>query len=217
MNIYEIMSNISEYFVKFGGHKLAGGFTFDGDKYSFEIIKKALNTTVDEMLGGAKLNPSLNIDLELDIRDLDISLVEEINKLEPFGASNPSPSFVLKGLTLKEKKLMGTNKEHLKLKIDTPRGIKDCIWWSKGDISLIAGDKLDIAFAPQLNTYNGVTDIQLIIKDIHSDALKEEEKSEIKIYDHRKKSNILRQVDDYIKNSNSVFPFLRRTEQLLRV
>ena len=201
LNIYEIMSNISEYFVKFGGHKLAGGFTFDGDKYSFEVIKKALNTTVDEMLGGAKLNPSLNIDLELDIRDLDISLVEEINKLEPFGASNPSPSFVLKGLTLKEKKLMGTNKEHLKLKIDTPRGIKDCIWWSKGDISLIAGDKLDIAFAPQLNTYNGVTDIQLIIKDVHSDALKEEKKSEIKIYDHRKKSNILRQVDDYIKNS----------------
>ena len=202
LNIYDIMSNISEYFVKFGGHKLAGGFSFDGNKHSFEIIKKALNTTVDEMLGNTKLNPSLNIDMELNLKDLDISLVEEISKLEPFGASNPSPSFVLKNLTLKEKKLMGANKEHLKLKIDTPNGIKDCVWWSRGDISLIAGDKLDIAFAPQLNTFNGVTDIQLVLKDIHSDALKEEEeKSEIKIYDHRKKSNIMRQVDDYIKNS----------------
>ena len=201
LNIYDIMSNISEYFTKFGGHKLAGGFSFDGGKYSFETIKKVLNTTVDEMLGGAKLNPSLNIDMELDIKDLDISLVEEISKLEPYGASNPSPTFVLKNLTLKEKKLMGNTKEHLKLKIDTPKGTKDCIWWSKGDISLIAGDKLDIAFAPQLNTFNGVTDIQLIIKDIHSDALKEEEKTEIKVYDHRKKSNILPQVDDYIKNS----------------
>ena len=201
LNIYEIMSNLSEYFIKFGGHKLAGGFTLDGSKYSFETIKKAINTTVDEMLGGAKLNPSLNIDMELNIKDLDVSLVEEISKLEPFGASNPSPTFVLNNLTLKEKKLMGSTKEHLKLKIDTPNGIKDCVWWSKGDISLIAGDKLDIAFAPQLNTYNGVTDIQLIIKDIHSDALKDEEKSEIKIYDHRKKSDIFAQVNDYIKNS----------------
>ena len=41
----------------------------------------------------------------------------------------------------------------------------------------------------------------MIIKDIHSDALVEEEKSEIKIYDHRKKTNIFAQVDDYIKNS----------------
>ena len=201
LNIYEIMSNISEYFEKFGGHKLAGGFTFDGNKYSFETIKKLLNTTVDEMLGGSKLNPSLDIDMELDIKDLDISLVEEISRLEPFGASNPSPAFVLKNLTLKEKKLMGATKEHLKLKIDTPNGIKDCVWWSKGDISLIAGDKLDIAFAPQLNTFNGVTDIQLIIKDIHSDALNQEEKPEIKIYDHRKKTDILSQVNDYIKNS----------------
>ena len=96
---------------------------------------------------------------------------------------------------------MGSTKEHLKLIIDTPRGAKDCVWWSRGDVPLIAGDKLDIAFAPQLNTFNGATDIQLIIKDVHSEALQEEEKSEIKIYDHRKKTNILAQVDDYIKNS----------------
>ena len=60
---------------------------------------------------------------------------------------------------------------------------------------------IDIAFAPQLNTFNNVTDIQLVIKDIHSDALKEEEPSKLKIYDHRKKSNILPQVDDYIKTA----------------
>lgn len=201
LNLYEIISNISEYLDGYGGHKLAGGFSFNEEKASLEKIKKAINQTVDEMLNGQKLNPSLNIDLELNIDDLDTSLVEEVNKLEPFGASNPSPTFATKNLTLKQKKLMGSTKEHLKLVIDTPNGVKECVWWSIGDVPLIAGDKLDIAFAPQLNTFNGVTDIQLIIKDIHSDALKEEEKSKIKIYDHRKKNNIFAQVDDYIKNS----------------
>ena len=201
LNLYDIMSVISELFDGYGGHQLAGGFAFSEGKASFEGVKKALNQTIDKMLNGQKLNPSLDIDLELDVRDIDVSLVEEINKLEPFGASNPSPTFAIKNLTLKQKKLMGSTKEHLKLIIDTPNGSKDCVWWSRGDIPLIAGDKLDIAFAPQLNTFNGATDIQLIIKDIHSDALVEEEKSEIKIYDHRKKTNIFAQVDDYIKNS----------------
>ena len=200
LSIYEIIQNLSEY-AEGGGHKLAGGFSFSENEISFEEIKKLLNQTVDEMLGNQKLNPSLNIDMELDLKDIDIDLVNEISKLEPFGMSNPSPTFVLKNLTLKEKKLMGSNKEHLKLKIDTPNGTKDCVWWSKGDVPLIAGDKLDIAFAPQLNTFNGTTDIQLIIKDVHSDALKEEEVSSIKIYDHRKKNNIFAQVNDYIKTS----------------
>ena len=201
LNLYDIMSTISEYFDGYGGHQLAGGFSFSEEKASFESVKKALNQTVDEMLNGQKLNPSIEIDLELDVKDIDISLVEEINKLEPFGASNPSPTFAIRNLTLKQKKLMGSTKDHLKLIIETPNGSKDCVWWSRGDIPLIAGDKLDIAFAPQLNTFNGATDIQLIIKDIHSDALVEEEKSEIKIYDHRKKTNIFAQVNDYIKNS----------------
>jgi single-stranded-DNA-specific exonuclease len=201
LNLYDIISNLSDFLDGFGGHQLAGGFSFSEEKISFENIKKALNQTVDEMLNGQKLNPSLDIDLEIGVDDIDISLVEEINKLEPFGMLNPSPTFAIKNMTLKQKKLMGSTKEHLKLIIDTPRGAKDCVWWSKGDIPLIAGDKLDIAFAPQLNTFNGTTDIQLIIKDIHSEALLAEEKSDIKIYDHRKKTDIFAQVDDYIKNS----------------
>lgn len=201
LNLYDIISNISEYLEGFGGHKLAGGFSFSEEKASFDTIKKALNKTVDEMLNGQKLSPSIDVDLELSIDDVDISLVEEISRLEPFGAANPSPSFVVKNLTLKQKKLMGATKEHLKLVVETPSGTMDCVWWSRGDVPLIAGDKLDIAFAPQLNTFNGVTSVQLILKDVHSEALKEEETSKVKIYDHRKKTNILAQVNDYIKNS----------------
>lgn len=219
LNLYEIMSNINEYFDGFGGHQLAGGFSFSGEKYSFDSVKKALNNTIDKMLNGEKLKPSIDIDLELSIDDIDISLVEEISKLEPFGASNPTPTFTVKNVVLKQKKLMGSTKEHLKLIIDTPSGTKDCVWWSRGDIPLIAGDRLDIAFAPQLNTFNGVTDVQLVVKDIHSEALDAEEISKIKVYDHRKKTNIFAQVNDYIKNSKlgiSVFAEDRRIIEELK-
>ena len=200
LDLYDIISTISDKLEGFGGHKLAGGFTFTTEKASFDEVKKALNQTVDEMLNGRKLKPSLDIDLELSIDDIDISLVAEISKLEPFGMSNPSPTFVVNNLTLKEKKLMGSTKEHLKLVVEGHSGNIDCVWWSRGDIPLLAGDKLDIAFAPQLNVYNGITSIQLVIKDVHSEALVEEEVSKQKVYDHRKKTDILAQVNDYIKN-----------------
>ena len=201
LNLYDIISNISEMLDGFGGHQLAAGFAFSEEKASFEAVKKALNKTVDEMLNGQKLTPSIDVDLELSIDEVDVGLVEEVSKLEPFGASNPSPTFVVKNLTMKQKKLMGATKDHLKLIVETPNGTMDCVWWSRGDVPLIQGDKLDIAFAPQLNTFNGVTSVQLILKDVHSEGLKEEEASKTKVYDHRKKTNIFAQVNDYIKTS----------------
>lgn len=202
LSIFDILSNISEYLDGFGGHQMAGGCSFAEENASFDLVKNAINKTVDEMLNGQKLVPSIDIDMELSIDDVDISLVEEISKLEPFGMANPSPSFVVRNLVLKQKKLMGATKEHLKLTVETNSGTLDCVWWSRGDIPLVSGDRLDIAFAPQLNTFNGVTSVQLVLKDVHSDALKEEEVAKTKIYDHRKKTNILAQVNDYIKNSN---------------
>lgn len=220
LDLYEIITNISDKLDGFGGHKLAGGFTFSTEKASFEDVKKALNKTVDEILNGQKLKPSLEIDLELSINEVDVSLIEEISKLEPFGMSNPSPTFVVNNLTLKEKKLMGSTKEHLKLIIEGPNGTLDCVWWSRGDVPLLAGDKIDIAFAPQLNVFNGITSIQLILKDVHSEGLDaEEEESKIKVYDHRKKINILAQVNDYIKNTDktvSVFVENRNISEYLK-
>ena len=203
LNIYNILTNISDKLDGFGGHQLAGGFTFTTEKASFDEVKKALNQIVDEMLNGKKLIPSLNVDMEISPEDVDISLVEELSKLEPFGMSNPSPTFVINNLNLKEKKLMGSTKEHLKLILEWANGTLDCIWWSRGDIPLLRGDRVDIAFAPQINVYNGVSSVQLILKDIHADGMETEEVKQ-KVFDHRKKTNILPQVNDYIKNTNKI-------------
>lgn len=209
VNIYDVLSANAELFDGFGGHSMAGGLAFDAEKVSFEQVKKALNKTINEILTGKKLSPTLHVDLQLEPCEVDGNLISDIERLQPFGASNPNPVFALNNLTLLQKKLMGSNKNHLKLIVeDTQHNTFDCIWWSKGDISLASGDRLDIAFCPQTNTYNGSTTIQLILQDIHSDNLKDEviqqsEKScEVKIYDHRKKTGIFSSVDDYVKTSN---------------
>jgi len=203
LSLYDIISNISDKLDGFGGHTFAAGLSFNTEIVSFEEVKKGLLETIDEILAGEKIIPILNIDLELNTDDISISMIEELKKLEPYGASNPQPLFVLKDLILKEKKLMGSNKEHLKLIFEKDNQKFNAIWWSKGDIGLKNGDTADIAFYPQINTFNGNTSVQLILKDLHSEYLTVEETKDIgiKIYDHRQKVSIHKQVNDYLKTT----------------
>ena len=188
INLYDVISMNSELLDGFGGHAMAAGLAFSEEKSSFEQVKSALCKTVKEMAQGKDLKPFINIDLELTANDIDVDLVEQISMLEPFGACNPSPIFAIKNLKIKQKRLMGENKNHLRLTCQSGTQEFNCIRWKDGDVSLVNGDTLDLAFHPQINEYNGVTSVQLIIDDIHSEYLKEEEVSSVslKLYDHRK-------------------------------
>ena len=201
INLYDTISINSELLDGFGGHAMAAGLAFSEEKSFFEQVKSALCKTVKEMSQGKDLKPFLNIDLELTPDDITLDLIDDISQLEPFGASNPSPIFAIKDLKIKEKRLMGENKNHLRLTCQAGNTEFNCIRWKDGDISLVKGDTLDIAFHPQKNEYNGVTSVQLIIDDIHSEYLKEEELPKQKLFDHRKKTDILPQVNDYVKSS----------------
>lgn len=208
LSLYEIISANSELFDGFGGHTLAAGLSFSEDKASFEQVKKALNETVKEMLNGKTLKPFIEIDAELNANDVTCDLIDELATLEPFGASNPNPVFVMKNLKVVQKRLMGENNNHLRITAQKDNQEFNCIRWKMGDIALIKDDVFDIAFHPQINEYNGNISVQLIVEDFHS-AVLDEKSSEndtqtsntIKIYDHRNKTNIFAQVNDYIKNS----------------
>lgn len=201
--LYDVINANAELFDGFGGHKLAAGLSFTGANTPFEVVKKALCDTVKDYTSSKELKPFIKIDLLVEPQDITVQLVEEISKMEPFGASNPSPIFEMDGLKIKQKKLMGADNSHLKLIVSSGADDYAAIWWKKGDVTLGAGDNVDIAFHPQINEFNGNTSIQLIIDDIHSDALSDDMpvQCSYKIYDNRNKTGILSNVNDYIKNS----------------
>ena len=204
VNLYDAINTIGDLLDGYGGHSLAAGLSFSPDKTPFKLVKENLNRVVKEMTSGKDLKPFINIDIAVTPDDITVDLTEEIARLEPFGQSNPNPIFAMKNLKVKEKRLMGENKDHLRITVNSGNNEFTCIRWGEGDISLVAGDPLDIAFHPQINEYQGNTTVQLILDDIHSPYLKEDEaveNSNLKIYDHRKKTDILPQVNDYVKNS----------------
>lgn len=199
--LYDVISENSELLDGFGGHKLAAGLSFSEDKSSFELVKKALNETVSHYVAGRDLKPFLNIDLKLEAPDITLDLVNHLSKLEPFGANNPSPIFETDGFVVAEKRLMGDGK-HLKLTVSKDGYTFPAILWGRGDLPLGVGDKLDLAFHPQKNEYNGNVSLQLIVDDIHSDKLPDETDEKLKIFDCRQKPDFLNEENDYLKNTN---------------
>ena len=203
--LYDVISENAELLDGFGGHKLAAGLSFSEDKSSFEDVKKALNQTVSHYIAGQNLKPFINIDLKLEAPDISIDFVEHLSALEPFGTNNPSPIFETDDFVVSEKRLMGENGKHLRMMVSKDGYIFPAIWWSKGDIPLNKGDKLDLAFHPQINEFNGNISVQLIIDDVHSESLIENESqnSGYKIYDYRQKTDFLNNVNDYLKYTNA--------------
>lgn len=202
IHLYDCICEIGDLLDGFGGHSLAAGLSFSPDKTPFKAVKDGLNKVIKEALNGRDLKPFLNVDMELSANDITMDLPEELSQMEPFGASNPSPIFSISNCILKQKQVL--KEKHLKLTIEKDGQDFVCLKWNCPDISLTAGDALDVAFQPELNTFNGNTSIQLMIQDIHSPNLKEEiveNPAAIKVYDHRKKENILPQVDSYVKTS----------------
>lgn len=205
LNIFDILNESAELLDGFGGHELAGGCSFSKEKASFEQVKSVINKTVKDMLNGQDLKPFVEVDLKLSPTDITEQLVHDLEIFEPFGAANPNPVFAVENLVVKEKRLMGQDKNHLKLTCDAGGHELTCIWWQKGDVTLNPGDVLDVLFHPGINEFNGNTYLQLIIQDAHSDAIEYEKEvvseMELKFFDHRKKTNIIPMVDDYVKTS----------------
>jgi len=202
--LYDVISANADLFDNFGGHKLAAGLGFTGAKTPFEVVKKALNDTVREYTSTKELKPFVNIDMVVEPKDVTVELIEEISKLEPFGASNRSPIFAMNNLKVSQKRLMGADNSHLRLNISSGGNDFTAIWWKKGDVCLKAGDSLDIAFHPQINEYNGNISVQLIVDDIHSEVLNDDEPAYVcpyEINDCRKKTDILTIVNEHIKHS----------------
>ncbi len=218
INVYEVLEIHSEMFLGFGGHSMAAGFSFDENKISFEEFKNRLSSTVEEVSQGLDLTPCLDIDLVLSSDDIKHSLVNEIDKLQPFGAKNPAPVFALKDLKLSQYKMMGQSANHLKMFVTGSNNqVFECVKWNYPDFNLPINSSLDIAFCPKINHFNGNTTIQLDLKDIQSEYLVQKNDS-IKILDHRKKTGILSQVIDYINTSKkqiALFIENKKTEEII--
>ena len=158
--------------------------------------------TFTDFSTGAKQEDILYADVELNPEDIELNILETLDKLEPFGQCNEPPILAMFDVKLDEFKLIGKEQNHLRLIFSKNDKKFQAIKWNEGELQIPFGAKCDIAFYPRLNEFNGVQSVQLEIIDIYSEEISKQYKNEFKIYDHRKKIGILDQISSYLQKDS---------------
>ena len=164
------LDSCADLFEKFGGHAAACGFTIKQE--NIEILREKLNRHAKENLSDEDLTPQLKIDAPISAASLNLELVEELKKLEPYGIGNPKPVFVTKDLLLTDTPFVMKEK-HLKLKLADQNGKRfEAVWWDGVDKSqgqtLKPQTGIELAYTPEANSWNGNTRLQLVVQDLKS-------------------------------------------------
>ncbi len=215
-NVYNILKNNQELFLGFGGHSLAGGFSFDSNVANFNTVKESILKTIEENFSDVKIENSLFIDKFIDSNALNMDIIKTIEQLEPFGQKNPAPLFGLKDSILKNKKTIGKENNHLKINIEKDGAEFEALKWNTSDLKIPQNGTLDVAFSVQVNTFQEKETLQLMIEDVFSqDYTNENEEVGLKIHDHREKEEIYKQIDDYVKRDNLDITVFARENQTI--
>jgi len=156
--------------VRFGGHRQAAGLSLESPR--IKELRLAVNTVADELLGPEDLVPRLRIDGDLSFRAITGDVASGVAALAPFGAGNPRPVFVARGVEIIDgpRKL---KERHLKMALKHDGRIFRAIAWRAAERhDYLAEHKaaLDVAFSLDQNQYNGETYVELTLADLRESA-----------------------------------------------
>ena len=160
-NLFDALSACSEHLEGFGGHALAAGLNIRREnlqKFCEAFGRYYRANRPDEL-------PTLNCDLEItDPSLLDMDDVRSLDMLEPYGSGNPKPLMCIKSAKLDRVTPIGGGK-HLRLSISFGGVGFECVYFShtEKELGLNVGERIDVAFTPQINEFRFRSSVQLQI------------------------------------------------------
>ena len=163
-DLYTALTKCSDYIEKFGGHSMAIGITIK--KENFEKLKETIEKYAQES-NISDIMPIINIDKEINLKNINIEEVKSLELLEPFGEGNKMPLFLLRNLKIDSIRALSGGK-HLKLTLKQDNNIVDAIGFNMGDLSkeYLLGDKVDVVGTIEINSFGNKENIQINLKDI---------------------------------------------------
>jgi single-stranded-DNA-specific exonuclease len=168
-DMYKAIENCRDLLENFGGHTYAAGLSLREEKLK-DFIERFMKITADEITS-EQMIPQIDIDTVIELKDVTGSLMYDLKRMNPFGPYNEKPFFCSYNVhDFGTSKTVGKDGAHLKLELidDSSKAPVHAIAFSMSEYAryIMDGNPVDICYAIEENTFNGVTSIQLLIKDI---------------------------------------------------
>ena len=178
-HMFEALQQCSDRLLKFGGHAMAAGFSLQADQ--FDAFVKELNENC--ALTEAAFIPTVHIDVPMPMSYVTEPLIEQLDALAPFGKGNEKPVFAQKDLNALSAKIMGKDRNVVKLTLEDKDGyISEGIYFRAQEfeeniVSWFGQEEYDkllhgwlnnvilnIVYYPSVNEFNGNRTIQMQVK-----------------------------------------------------
>ena len=164
-SVIQALKKCGDIFEAVGGHSQAAGFTLD--KKNWSIFKNKIKEITEEQLSDCEMKSELLIDAEVAFSDISENFFNNLQKLEPFGAGNSKPLFLIRDSYLQEVRQIGETKKHLRLKISQGNKQLIAVGFGLGEFSRILDKqgKADVVFSLEENIWNNKRSIELRVVD----------------------------------------------------
>jgi len=164
-HMYQGLCGVQDLLLKFGGHPMAAGFSLE--EKDVDQFRRRLNEQAD--LKPEDFIPRIWIDVAMPLEYISESLVEELKILEPFGQGNEKPQFAQKNLHIRSMRVLGRNRNAVKLSLVTGQGLSmEGMLFTEGDRfveELGSRRGIDVIYYPDINEYNGNRTLQIVIRE----------------------------------------------------
>jgi single-stranded-DNA-specific exonuclease len=131
---------------------------------NLEPLKQRLRQIAANKLGDQELLPTLKIDTEVDLSEMDWATHALLEQLEPFGYGNHPPVFLSREVIVRNVRVVG--KDHLKMILSDGRAVWDAIAFRQGEWAGKLSRRIDIAYTLEANEWNKQKRLQLNVKDL---------------------------------------------------
>ena len=163
-DLYEALTECKEFIDRFGGHSMAIGINIKKEKFKNfkdKLEEIATQKHIEDIV------PILKIDAQVSLDEISKDMVDSLKELEPFGEENKTPLFVFKNLKIDSIRALSEGK-HLKLTLKDSKNIVNAIGFNLGELTneYKIDDRVDVVGNLEINSFNGMENIQINIKDI---------------------------------------------------
>jgi single-stranded-DNA-specific exonuclease len=170
-HVTEALDEVADLLVRHGGHAQAAGFTVTNE--NLDEFMSQMTAIAAEKLSGLDLHPTITIDAEIELTEIDWALYESLEPLEPTGYANPTPVFMSRNVEVRSHRVVGQDGTHLQMFLSG--GKQDDHYQEMASIAFRQGawaDQLpqyvDIVYTVNVNEWRGRRTLQLMIQDIQA-------------------------------------------------
>ncbi|MFP4190841.1 MAG: single-stranded-DNA-specific exonuclease RecJ [Candidatus Hydrogenedentota bacterium] len=165
-DIAEALRGCQSHLERHGGHEQAAGMTILEDQ--LEAFRESFESAAAQGLPEGDLSPTLTVDALASLSEIDLRLVRNIERLEPFGHGNPAPVFAVNGVSPVRNSMRELRNNHMRMAVRGDDRIVNCIGFGMAGVlsQLQPETPIDIAFTPKFDTWRDEPMVQLQLKDV---------------------------------------------------